>query len=174
MKWLPEDAELMLAGPVSPSNAAMIAETAARCGVAERVVVLGQLPPPEIESLMARASVLLLPSSEFEGFPIAVAEALASGLPVVATPVGALPDMVESMAGHAGVIVPSSQDPQLPASPQDVAEAVRRICGDPETWSAMSRSGRLRGESLRASTLVPRLEALVLSAAVGEPDHESI
>jgi teichuronic acid biosynthesis glycosyltransferase TuaC len=58
------------------------------------VRMLGSLPPPEVADWMQAASVLCL-SSHHEGMPNVVVEALASGLPVVATAVGGIPDLVK-------------------------------------------------------------------------------
>lgn len=66
---------------------------AAECGVAGRVHWLGYRGRAEMPGLMNGADVLLLPS-RFEGMPITVLEALASGLPVVATAVGGVPLVV--------------------------------------------------------------------------------
>jgi glycosyltransferase involved in cell wall biosynthesis len=68
-------------------------ERAATAGIAERVSWLGARPRPELPALMNAADVLFLPSA-FEGMPITVLEALACGLPVVATAVGEVPLVV--------------------------------------------------------------------------------
>lgn len=60
---------------------------------ADRIRFLGSRPRPEVARLMNAADVLLL-SSRFEGMPITVIEALACGLPVVATNVGEVPRLV--------------------------------------------------------------------------------
>jgi len=66
---------------------------AAECGVGGRVHWLGYRGRAEMPSLMNGSDVLLLPS-RFEGMPITVLEALASGLPVVANAVGGVPLLV--------------------------------------------------------------------------------
>jgi glycosyltransferase involved in cell wall biosynthesis len=69
-------------------------------GVAERVRFLGIRA--DIPELLAAADVFLL-ASHWEGNPMAAMEAMAAGLPVVATPVGGLPGVL----GQAGVLVPA-------------------------------------------------------------------
>lgn len=76
-------AKLWLAGsgPLEP----LLRRSAARLGIAGAVVFLGQRD--DVPALMARADVLALPSA-FEGLPLVVLEAMAAGLPVVASAIG--------------------------------------------------------------------------------------
>ena len=55
--------------------------------------LVGRLDPPQLRSRIERASIFVLPS-HFEGQPLALLEAMAAGLPVVATGVGGIPDIV--------------------------------------------------------------------------------
>jgi glycosyltransferase involved in cell wall biosynthesis len=70
-------------------------------GLGERVCLHGQVPSTTLQALYGRADVVVLPSF-FEGYGMALAEALARGLPVVSTTAGAIPDTVP---GDAGVLV---------------------------------------------------------------------
>lgn len=90
---------LVIAGD-GPERAALAARIAS-AGLADRVSLAGWLDPPALRALYGSASALVLPSDD-EVFPLAVAEALASGVPVVATAVGAVPELV----GDAGQVVP--------------------------------------------------------------------
>lgn len=82
---------LVVAGSGETDRAA---ELAAGLGIADRVDLPGWVAGKAKNRLFAGASVFCLPSHA-EGFPMAVLEAWAYGLPVVATPVGGLPEMVE-------------------------------------------------------------------------------
>ncbi|MEZ5989676.1 MAG: glycosyltransferase [Planctomycetota bacterium] len=81
--------------------------TARRLGVADRLVLHGTLDRDEVAAELAHGGVFAFPSHR-EGWPNAVLEAMASGLPVVASAVGGLPEMV------AGAGVPAARGPQQP------------------------------------------------------------
>lgn len=89
---------------------------AEREGIQSRVVFHGQVTPEELWGRMARSHVFCLPSAS-EGFPKAVLEAMACGLPVV---VGSLPVFRAMTADGGGVAV---EDP----SPESVADAIRSV-----------------------------------------------
>lgn len=98
-------------------------------GVAERVRFLGW--QPDIRSMMRTWSVFVQPSRE-EAFGIAAAEAMAEGLPVVATRIGGLPELVEH--GRSGLLVPRD--------PGALASAVALLRLNPRLREAMGREGR--------------------------------
>ena len=94
------DAELWIVGP-DDTNGRFVCELQS-CGHADSIKVLGPLPLHKVADLMRQAQVLCLPSHG-EGTPNCVMEAMASGLPIVATEVGGIPDIVES--GRAGLLM---------------------------------------------------------------------
>ncbi len=95
---------------------------AARLGLVGRVRFLGPLSKEGVAELMRRADLLLLPSLH-ENLPVVLAEAMASGLPAVATRVGGVADLVDSE--DAGTLVE-------PGDPGALAEAIRRRLDSPE------------------------------------------
>ena len=100
------------------------------------------------------ADVFALPTRA-DAAPWALLEAMAAGLPVVSSPVGAIPELV----GEAGILVP----------PRDVAalvEALRRLSGDPDLRRSLGRRGRERAlEHYDASRQLPQLLDLLTSVA---------
>jgi glycosyltransferase involved in cell wall biosynthesis len=95
---------------------------------------------------------ILVLSSQWEGLPNVVLEAMAAGKPVVATNVGACAEVVVN--GETGWIVP-------PQNPPALAEAVLRLLKDPELAGTMGRRGRRRVEEhFTVDKMVHRTEAV--------------
>jgi glycosyltransferase involved in cell wall biosynthesis len=103
---------------------------------------VGQVDDVELATLRARAAIALAPSRSGETFGLAAAEAMAAGLPVVASRVGALPELVEPEALVA------------PGDPGAMAVAVTRFAGDREAGArARERVRALCAPEAIASTL---------------------
>jgi len=100
----------------------------------ERVHFLGQVR--EVPQLLARSGVFVLPSRT-EGLSLTILEAMASGLPVLATRVGGNPEVVED--GVTGLLVP-------PGDPEALAAALLRLWNDPDLRQQMGQAGRQRVE----------------------------
>jgi glycosyltransferase involved in cell wall biosynthesis len=71
-------------GPLQPS----LEEQARRCGVEDFVRFVGYIPDEDLPSYYQMADLFILPTTDLEGFGLVTVEALASGLPVIGTPVG--------------------------------------------------------------------------------------
>jgi glycosyltransferase involved in cell wall biosynthesis len=108
---------------------------AAELGLNERVRFLGEVR--DVPSLLARASVFVL-SSLTEGISLTLLEAMARGLPVVATRVGGNPEVVAD--GETGLLVP-------PRDPAALAAALLRVRRDPDHARELGRAGRRRVEA---------------------------
>jgi glycosyltransferase involved in cell wall biosynthesis len=101
-------------------------------GISDIVTLSGPLTGSSKWDLLARSHVFALPSWD-EGQPLAVLEAMAVGLPVISTTVGAIPDAVQD--GVNGYLVP-------PRSPMLLADAIARFARDPDSVSRMGRESR--------------------------------
>lgn len=84
------------------------------------VTYLGQRPRDEVLALAARAEVLIFPSEWYEGFPMTIVEALAVGLPVIASRVGAMQHLITP--GRIG-------EHFTPGDAADLIRAVHRFLG---------------------------------------------
>ena len=102
----------------------------------ERVHFVGERD--DVPELLAGASVFVL-SSRSEGFPISVLEAMAAGLPVVASDVGGVREQVEQEV--TGLLVPRGDAVAL-------ASAIERLVRDPELRRRMGEAGRARAARL--------------------------
>lgn len=105
---------------------------ARQLGVAERVDFLGHLPPNELRAAY-RTSTLFVLASRSEGMPLTLLEALACGLPAVATDVGAVGEILGD--GSFGALV-------APDDPAALAAAIGRLLADPS--EAAGRAARAR------------------------------
>ena len=135
----PAQVEIEIVGDILPGeDEARLMSMAA--GTASPKKEARLLPPVVGEDKMAlfeKADIFVLPSHG-EGMPLAVLEAMAAGLPVVATAVGGIPELIED--GENGALV-------TPRAPRDLARALERLCRDALLRSRMgSRSARLAQE----------------------------
>jgi glycosyltransferase involved in cell wall biosynthesis len=140
---------LLVAG--SGSLAGSLAEQAAAAGVADRIAWLGDVPDAELPLVLAAGDLYVLPAvARSESFGIALAEALAAGLPAVTTEVGTGTSWV-NLDGVTGRVVP-------PDDPQALAAAIRAILADEPARAAMGAAARARALSeFTAETMVGRV-----------------
>ncbi len=114
----------------------------------ERVHLLGMRD--DIPEILAAADVFAL-SSDWEGLPLAVIEAMAAGLPVVATDVGSVSEAVEHR--RTGILVP-------PGDPVVLTEALSLLAGDPAMRREMGLAGRERAQLFGVRSMVTAYEEL--------------
>ena len=105
----------------------------------------------DVPDLLAALDVAVC-CSDFEGGPLSVMEYMGAGLPVVATRVGGLPELVHD--GETGILVE-------PRDPGALADAVAGLLGDPERSGHLGAAGReLRAAEYDVDVWVKRLEDL--------------
>jgi glycosyltransferase involved in cell wall biosynthesis len=107
-------------------------------GLGERVVFLGARPRDEVVELIRTADVLVTPSvptkeGKREGIPVVLMEALATGVPVVASRLSGIPELVEG--GRVGLLVP-------PRDAAALADALRLLHDRPELRTRLGEAGR--------------------------------
>jgi glycosyltransferase involved in cell wall biosynthesis len=109
---------------------------AIRAGVADRVRFRGEIPHEDLPRVMSHWDLFAMPSL-WEGFGLAAAEAMAMELPVIASRVEGLAELIED--GVTGVLVP-------PGSPEELAAAILSLLDDEGRRRALGRGARARIE----------------------------
>lgn len=151
------DARLEIAGS-GPLEAALRARVAA-LNLDRRVVFAGPVFGADKLALFARSDAFVLPSYS-EGLPYALLEAMAAGLPAIATPVGAIPDVMTD--GVHGRLVPVRDA-------EAIAAAIESL-GDRAALARMGHASRRRVlEGYSIDRLVERFHELYARLATGRP-----
>jgi colanic acid/amylovoran biosynthesis glycosyltransferase len=120
-----------------PDRAALT-RAIAEAGLEARVELAGLLPRADVAARLRSAHTVVAPSvptaeGKREGIPVVLMEAMASGVPVVASGLSGIPELVED--GVSGLLVP-------PGDPRALAQALRRLHGDPELRERLAGAGR--------------------------------
>jgi glycosyltransferase involved in cell wall biosynthesis len=107
-------------------------------GLEDHAIVHGARTRAEVARIVSRCDAAVLASSptrdgSCEGIPVALMEAMSAGLPVVATRIGGIPELVED--GSTGYLVPPSDSAAL-------AAALERLAQDRSLRESMGRAGR--------------------------------
>ena len=126
------NAELILMGEMRPEIARRLGEYAS-----ESVRLAGFVPAPELANQMRQASVFVLPSLH-EGFGLVLLEAMASGVPVIATQNSGAPDCVTE--GEDGFVV-------QPRSVEEIAEKIEWCYSNREALEWMGQNARRKVEA---------------------------
>lgn len=128
-------------------------------GIERQVKLLGWRTHEEVKILLEESHVLVAPSltagsGDQEGIPNAIKEAMATGLPVISTFHGGVPELVTD--GLSGLLVPESDATAI-------ADALAYLIGHPEVCEEMGRAGRRQVErKFDAKALNKELEGLYL------------
>jgi glycosyltransferase involved in cell wall biosynthesis len=122
---------------------AMLEALVDRLGLADRVEFVGQRTRSDVLALLATTDVLVAPSvptsgGKREGLPVVLIEAMAAGVPVVASHLSGIPELVENEV--TGLTVP-------PGDAVAIAGAIARLLADPALAAGFARAGRERIEA---------------------------
>jgi glycosyltransferase involved in cell wall biosynthesis len=118
--------------------------TAKSIGIEQNMNLLGWVSGAEKERHLSESSVFVLPSYN-EGLPMGALEAMAYGLPVIATPVGGIPEAISS--GESGILVD-------PGDVTALAEAIESLLGDQEKRTAMGKAARSTAEKIFSADII--------------------
>ncbi len=149
-----EDVSLVVAGDGRDREALTLLSERERRGV----MMLGTVPNADLPAYLAAADVLAAPATGHESFGLVLVEAMAAGVPVVATDIPGYREVVSD--GVEGLLVP-------PLDPAALAAALRRILTAPELGAALGSAGRRRAEGFSWELVVPRVEAIYHRVAPG-------
>ena len=119
-------------------------------GLGERIRMVGQQQKPE--DWLRAMEIFCLPSYANEGVPQAIVQAMLTGLPIVSTPIGAIPEAVSD--GETGLLV----------SPRDslaLAAAIERLAADPALALRLGSAARAKAErSFSYEAMIDRMESI--------------
>jgi glycosyltransferase involved in cell wall biosynthesis len=134
-----EDWRLTCIGSLTrdPPTVAALRRAIQRYRLGARVNLAGEWPPARLGEAYAEADIFILPSF-YEGYGMAYAEAMAHGLPIVATQAGAIPETVPESAG---LLVP-------PGDPAALAAALRRLFAEPALRRRLAAGARAAAAQL--------------------------
>jgi glycosyltransferase involved in cell wall biosynthesis len=153
------DAQLLVVGdgPLRPALTALAAEL----GIAASVVFAGSRP--DVGRVLGLVDVVALSSRTVECFPMALLEAMASGIPTVGTAIGGVPEMIED--GVTGHLVP-------PRDPRAMADALVKMLSDPAGTAAMGAAARRRVESEFTLERSVRAAEAAIARTAGRDPHQ--
>jgi colanic acid/amylovoran biosynthesis glycosyltransferase len=128
------DLDIVGDGPARRS----LEERADALGLGDRVTFHGALPEPAVTDMLGRADLFVLPSvvtpdGTSEGLPVVLIEALAAGVPAVATRVTGVPELIRD--GETGLLAE-------PGSVADLRRAIKALLADPAAARARAEAGR--------------------------------
>lgn len=145
-----EDWHLVVAGPDERDEARILAGLASGMGIAERVTFLGQVDEARLSELLGTASIALFPSRG-EGFGLALVEALAAGLPVVANDIPAHREVLgEDLTA---CLVNFGQ-------PETAAARIANLLDDPGERARLGAAGQVRSKLFDIDRLWSDLQQL--------------
>ena len=120
-----------------PATVRSVRQMISAAGLGRRITLAGERPSEAVAHAYRAADAFILPSFH-EGYGMAYAEAMAHGLPIIATVAGAIP---ETVPREAGLLVP-------PGDPAALARALRRVILDPALAARLAAGSRAAGARL--------------------------
>lgn len=119
---------------------------------------LGQLGPAEMEAFYARARIFVLPSQCFEMCPLVILEAMSHGLPVIASRIGGIPELVDD--GETGLLFE-------PGNVDDLADKIQTLWDNSDLCRRMGAAGRRKAERQYGAQTYYRQLAAIYDRAIG-------
>jgi glycosyltransferase involved in cell wall biosynthesis len=140
-----------------------IERAAVRFGVSDQVDFLGRRGPAEVRWLLEHSAALVVPSI-YEGMPLVILEAMLAGLPVIASRVSGIPEVV--LDPETGWLV-------TPEDPPALAAVLAELLADPAAARRRGENGRRRlEERYRPDVVAATWESIVAAAIAERSGHE--
>ncbi len=127
-----EDAKFVISGKGFKKNEERFRTLAERLKIKKSVMFLGYVPDEKLPDLYAASDMFVLPAL-YENFPFAILEAQSTGLPVISTKVGGIPEFLTNNKN--GLLVD-------PGDPEQLAQGIMTLLQDPELAEELGRCGR--------------------------------
>jgi len=141
--------QLAIAGDGELRN--VLEDEARNLGVADRVFMLGEIAPWDIGDFLLTGDVFVFPS-HYEALPFALVEAMAVGLPIIASDIGALKDVLgENESAPAGILI-------HPGNESGFAQAVKSVLEDGSLASSLADCSRARAKIFSLAQMVDSYE----------------
>jgi glycosyltransferase involved in cell wall biosynthesis len=132
-----------------------------RASGGEHVSVLGKVNQAELLAWYRQAHIAVVPSLNYESFSYTCAQAMAAGLPVVASSIGGIPETLEY--GKCGILIPPGDAPAL-------AEALITLCLHPEQRTALGNAGLQAAEHRFAAEKIARQMSAIYQSLTQQYD----
>ena len=127
-----EDVKFVISGKGFKKNEERFRTLAERLKIEKSVMFLGYVPDEKLPDLYAASDIFVLPAL-YENFPFAILEAQSTGLPVISTKVGGIPEFLTNKKN--GLLVD-------PGDPEQLAQGIMTLLQDPELAEELGRCGR--------------------------------
>jgi phosphatidylinositol alpha-mannosyltransferase len=130
--------------------------------IRQRIVMVGTVRHQDLPGYQAAADIFVSPALGQESFGLVLVEAMAAGVPVVATDIAGYREVVER--DESGLLVP-------PGDPSALAAGIRRVLTDRDLAGRLRERGRARAERYRWSVVVEQVESAYRDA-LGRPGRQ--
>jgi phosphatidylinositol alpha-mannosyltransferase len=140
-------ARLQVIGPFTPSECQVYRQLV-RADAATDVDFVGYVSPEELPHFYAKADIFCAPSLGFESFGIVLLEAMAAGLPVIASNIAGYRSLI--VDGQEGWLTP-------PGQPQALAAALGQLLDQPRLRQSMGQRGQLKARCYQWDHLVDKI-----------------
>jgi glycosyltransferase involved in cell wall biosynthesis len=129
-----------------------------RAAAPPNVKMVGQLTGPEMRAFYTGSRLIVLPSQCFEMCPLVISEAMSHGLPVVASKIGGIPELVD--AGRTGLLFE-------PGQAADLADQIDTLWNDTQLSRQMGTQGRAKAEAQYGESAYYRRLAAIYDGVIG-------